>query len=150
MCAPLSTLDLNYFYFIGLLPSPKHLARFAWRLQGRRIGPWPITNFYPFRHSKCRRPDSVYAIRRTVKHLGGPPRLIGGAIRHPAPLSGGPHQVESRAEDEPSSIPSHLEILLSNVGMQLQLGTFRDCAGFQESPQRDQELSCQCNDPDLS
>ena len=125
-------------------------ARFAWWLQDRRIGRWPITNFYPFRHPKCQRPDSVYAIRRTVKHLGGPPRLIGGAIRHPSPLSGDPHQVESRTEIERSSTHSHLGTLLSDIRMKLQLGAFRNRTGFQESPQRHQEFSCQCNDSDLS
>ncbi len=35
----------------------------------------------------------MFAVRRTEKHLGGQPHLIGGAIRHPTLITGGPHQV---------------------------------------------------------
>jgi hypothetical protein len=109
MWAPLSTLISCRPNLHRLLPRLRFLARYTWWLQGGRIGSWPITSFYPFRHSRCRRPDSVYAIRRTVKHLGGQPHLIGGVIRHPAPLSGGPHQAEQNTEDESSSTVSRLD-----------------------------------------
>ncbi len=69
---------------------------------------WPMTTFYPFQLSWCRKPDSMFAMRRTEKHLGGQPHLISGAIRHPAPFSGGPHQVKPNDEDVTSSMPSRL------------------------------------------
>jgi hypothetical protein len=100
--------------------------------------PWPMTTFYPFRPSECREPDSMFAIWRTEKHLGGQPHLISGAIRHPAPLSGGPHQVKPINEDVTSSTLSRLEMLLSDCGMRFQFSPLRQHASFQESPQLDQ------------
>lgn len=57
----------------------------SWRLLARRVGVLPTTTFYPFRHPRCREPDSMFARRRTEKRLGGQPHLISGACnRHQA------------------------------------------------------------------
>ena len=92
----------------------------SWWLQSRRID--AVADYYllsvPALLSSCRRrPDSVFAMRRTEKHLGGQPHLISGAIQHPAPITGGPHQVKPSDEDVTNPMLSFLWTLLSDCGI---------------------------------
>ncbi len=99
MCASLSTLIRAMLKLWPMSP-PRGASRrvcpggFKFGVSAAR----PMTTFYPFRPCERRQPDSMFAIWRTEEHLGGQPHLISGASRHPAPCSGGPHQVRPKEE----------------------------------------------------
>ena len=101
-----------------------------------------MTTFYPFRPLCCREPDSMFAMRRTEKHLGGQPHLIGGATCGTRPLC---RAARTRSDQTMATWRPQrhltLQLYLSNRRVHLQLGSLWQDARFQKTPEGDQQLS---------
>ena len=87
MWALLSTLALQFELHAM---SPNHRASIVRSVLAASCSAYQrlslMTTFYPFRPLCCREPDSMFAMWRTEKHLGGQPHLIGGATCDTRPL----------------------------------------------------------------